>query len=386
MTILVETLILLLFLSKFFKIKTKVTIFIVWSFIQLFRQKSFIEFPNVSFCIGFVIDYILLVYCFQKDNHFKKIFALLMFYIFSFIFDTFIVCLYVLIFKDVSFLEKIEMLGVLSKIGLLIFVTNFKKVLYQEKRLVKWIVLYSLPTFCILILLIIFPYMISELNIMVTKLIGIIALLSLILNILLIKLLSKKVIIEKQKNDLETLEKIKNINTEKFIKIREHYKETEKIAHDIKKHLSFIYYAKSLKETKNYVSKLLNKDFNTLKVYTGNFDVDTILSIFKDDIKINCYGSLPNSIEWVSSVDLNTILSNIIENAIKHSDCIKINFVYKDNWFIIGTENYTNQNIKSVNKGIGTVNIEETIKKYNGNLIYKIENNIFYTDILLQKK
>ncbi len=387
MTILVETLVLLAFLSKFFKAKYNIMLLsLIWSVLQLLRQVLFTQQPILTFLIGFSLDYILLIYLYKKDIIYKKLFTLLLFYIFSFIFDTFVVCLYIFIFKDVLYIDNIVILGILSKVILLIFITKFKNYLYQEKSFIKWIYLYSLPILCIFILIITFPYMTQALNLMITKLIGIISFLSLILNILLIRLLSKKAIIEKQRTDLATIEKIKNANTENFIKLRNHYRETERLAHDIKKHLSFIYYLNNLEETKSYISTLISKNFTLVKIYTGNFDIDTILSIYKDEIKINCSGNIPNSITWLNSVDLNTILSNIIENASKHSDYIKFNFIYSDNWIIISSKNYTSQDIECIAKGIGTVNIEETIKKYDGNLIYKIENNIFYTDVLLQKK
>lgn len=198
-------------------------------------------------------------------------------------------------------------------------------------------------------------------------------------------------------------------------------KEKDKVRflyHDLKNHMICI---RSLCEKNNteeiieYIDSMnrninrcnpLNQEFNT-----GNIILDSILKNKKSiciEKNINFVSEIDFSKnDFMDMVDICTIFSNLIDNAIEA--CQKINEFniskkivlkskYIDEFCIILIENTKTNNIKKrknlflTNKkdtymhGIGLTNIKETVEKYFGEVIFTYSKNLFTVKIIIPLK
>lgn len=161
-------------------------------------------------------------------------------------------------------------------------------------------------------------------------------------------------------------------------------------------------------ELENYL-KVMTKESAIYDViyYTGNRGVDAVISRLVEDadqkkISIEIRGRLPEKTK-VFAYDLSTIISNLIKNALEA--CEQINSI--SNRFVIIEVGSFNSQILIVVKntiagevyvkdnhlirskkdkkyhGLGSGNVEKTVKKYNGFLEYSCENGWFKVEVMI---
>lgn len=216
----------------------------------------------------------------------------------------------------------------------------------------------------------------------------------------LVVYLVERFLIEAQEQDEE--------NVHLLQKQLEHYKNVEfvdrelrKFRHDIRTHfLCMEAFLKDGQEEKlhNYFKELQQAfSFQEKLFFSGNEVVDAILNCdlqqyCSEKIKIKVYGSLTN-IETVSDMDLCTLFSNLLSNAIaaanqccEHKEAeIMIHFSSGKQYFSIEITNSTEtdwslkkQMAKHPEKshGFGIHKIVEIIEKYNGTIEQSSEQGI----------
>ena len=183
------------------------------------------------------------------------------------------------------------------------------------------------------------------------------------------------------------------------------YNEAVKILHDVNKHLKMIEEIYEYNETgkaREYAKKIekMLKPL-VLKEYTNN----PILNILLNDKKKNA--ALQNTqfdleignieLNFMEPVEITTVFGNLLDNAMEaceKSANKKINMkldTYND-FVFIQISNTTNGQTKwndgrpisqkGDNHGIGLINVENIIKKYNGSMILEEKNFVFKCSII----
>ncbi len=179
--------------------------------------------------------------------------------------------------------------------------------------------------------------------------------------------------------------------------------------HDYRNHMIVInalLESGSTDRAREYINAMNADISGTLnKISTGNFIADTILNTkavvaAQSDNKIVFSGQFPS--EGIEDKDICTILGNTIDNAIEATErlsgcTIRVESAVRNNNLILSVSNPVekdvkigkNNTLKTTKKnraehGIGTKNVNKTIKKYNGDLIYDCQNLTFTADIRLK--
>ena len=137
------------------------------------------------------------------------------------------------------------------------------------------------------------------------------------------------------------------------------------------------------------------------KLYvSGNDIIDAILnhdlhSNCNEDVKITVYGSLP-PLKTVSAMDLCTVFSNLLSNAIASANQVDrneqpeliIRFMGGNSYFSIMVSNSVaedakdkKKNRKDRNHGHGIRNIKEMVEKYDGSFEQSMEGNMFISSV-----
>lgn len=182
--------------------------------------------------------------------------------------------------------------------------------------------------------------------------------------------------------------------------------ELRRFRHDYRNHMIVVNaYLESGKtaeawEYLNTINGGINGVLNKIK--TGNFVSDAILnskavSAAKFDTQISFSGRVPS--EGISSEDLCTILSNLIDNAIEACEKvsgrkkIEIESGEANGFLILSVSNPTvngaNPKFRTtkkdkLNHGIGLKNVERVIKKYNGTLDLGKNGELFTANVRVE--
>lgn len=189
----------------------------------------------------------------------------------------------------------------------------------------------------------------------------------------------------------------------------DHYKELEKMndkisrfRHDYNNHLQGILsliQANECSQAEDYILDLrdrINKAKSELHIfYTGNKLADALLSgkssEYDEKCRIEYSGIIPSSI---NNVDLCVILSNALDNAIEACQklpspgVISVYATKQQGYFVLSVKNpticaenyYTIPATTKTDKeqhGMGLYNIENTVKKHDGQMKIKCENGFF---------
>lgn len=190
--------------------------------------------------------------------------------------------------------------------------------------------------------------------------------------------------------------------------------EVRRYKHDLSNHLHMLYYfleERNVDSAKEYLDRLgiglknINKGFYYIKTNNEAMDfiVNSKLLIAREKgVKVQTKIGDMKEIS-IPNIDLCTLLSNLLDNAIEACELYKGNESFIDidirlikNNLSCSIKNSANPvktdkkgnyltNKKSGNHGFGMLQINQIIKQYNGFITRKYEDHVFETDILLMK-
>ena len=184
---------------------------------------------------------------------------------------------------------------------------------------------------------------------------------------------------------------------------------TQQFRHDIMAELMQI---KSYVERKEYqaLDKYVAESLHELDLISnynydvGNEVVNILLNHYlipvKDNCSINVKGYISETIN-IEDRDLCIMVSNLLSNAVEaikkiNKNCEKLisfniksgkyyTYIIVENTCLPECSGLQTDKQDRKNHGFGIKNIKKTVKKYNGNFLYKVENNMFYSEIQIKK-
>lgn len=189
--------------------------------------------------------------------------------------------------------------------------------------------------------------------------------------------------------------------------IDEKYINAQRIMHDIKRHIDMVrnYFADG--DSKNANKYLDTIDENIRSIGRAFRFRNRILNLIINEKYITCkskeieFDVKVQDIEklTISDYDMTTILSNLLDNAIEACEEIDVQenrkielHIHEYNEFLIisvknpvGSFNNKMDKFITTKKGhlgIGLVNVEDTVKKYDGNFKIEHNNKIFWVKIV----
>lgn len=202
-----------------------------------------------------------------------------------------------------------------------------------------------------------------------------------------------------------------NLQREYYENLLEQDEKMRRFRHDLKAHITVMKeHCRNgdYKELEDYLSCIVEESsILPVESYTGNKGVDAVLrQLFikakKQQINVKMKGYLPEEFR-ISEYDFCTIMSNLVKNAIEA--CEKIEEISERSIIIqigpynkqifISVKNMIAGNAKFRDKqlvttkenhkyhGLGSGNVENTVKKYNGDIEYHIEKNCFMVEIMI---
>lgn len=224
-------------------------------------------------------------------------------------------------------------------------------------------------------------------------LIGIMAVLIVVLNVVFYFVIEKISSMEKLKSHQLVLTNDMKLQQANYRNIEAQYKNVKAYAHDVNKHLRTILMlinTNDIDSAKEYISSSLDG----LRVYdyvnTGNVVVDVIVGDLIEKCRKNNiildynFNFNPADID-ISNYDMTTILGNLVDNAvnavnnISNADerLIDISICREGSNLIINIHNPYNPDKSTIHKGIGIENVEKTIKTLNGIYNISVADNIY---------
>ncbi|WP_234117303.1 sensor histidine kinase [Clostridium hydrogenum] len=211
----------------------------------------------------------------------------------------------------------------------------------------------------------------------------------------------------KLKNELMLYNEQAKMQYEYYNNLDTKYKNSRKIIHDIKNHMNAIeelYEQRETEKAKNYAEDMYKMfDKFVQKYYTSNKVLNIIINdkLSKAEqlgVGINCKIGDVN-LEFIKDIDLTTIFSNLLDNAIEGTKTAAENKnislkVDKFNEFIvINLINPTDKepiqekkgfkSTKKHHKGLGLENVRMALNKYEGNMRIEYKDKIFKVNIVI---
>ncbi len=189
------------------------------------------------------------------------------------------------------------------------------------------------------------------------------------------------------------------------------YKQMMGWKHDLKNHISMITGLLEIgtkEEALSYINEI-NSNISKLdkNIYTNNIAINSIIAskmkiIEEKNININLELSINAEIK-ISNIDICIILGNLLDNSIEAGSTISeyrfinLKIVSEHSRLVIKISNNTNGIVNEVNgrflttknndiSGVGLIQIDNIVKKYDGYINRKHENNIFTTYMMIQYK
>lgn len=184
------------------------------------------------------------------------------------------------------------------------------------------------------------------------------------------------------------------------------YDQTIQILHDVNKHIKAIeglYGAEQEKTAGEYATKIRELLKPLIPVqYTENPILNILLTDKESVMRekgISVTIKVDNvNLNFIEPIDITTIFGNLLDNAIEATEklkgekyiCIKIGSYHK--MIVVSIENNCNEvkwrngfpvSNKGKNGGIGLLNVQSSIKKYDGDLTLKNDGNKFAAELFL---
>ena len=301
----------------------------------------------------------------------------------------------------------------LTKLMFFLACKTINRFFRQKEKLTKGTILLFVPLISIIL-----EFCYTSMNDYIDQtsynIIGIILALSIILlNIIVFGVHDSFIKTVKENEKLKLLEQKKELNYEYYKQLQQSYDNTRIIAHDFKHHLSVIT-SLSHKGDSEGLEKCLesldqNYKENSMSM-TGNKIVDVVIAQKAEQCRMKGIDFIfhPNNtnLDFAEEVDICCILSNILDNAIEAAGKsvekrIKMEFYSNedDSIVFIETENSSDyapyykkgkllSSKKDKNKhGIGMVSIENSLKKYKGEMDHKYseETKVFTLSVMMHK-
>jgi len=381
--------------------------------LQAVRYKIFGGMGDVDLVPSFLIDFTVISFAF-KGTILKKAFLTTLFYALIFIFEA-ITALAVsegigIITKTSPDVDTMYWLMVVISKALLLLTTLLlgKKLAFNQSPR-EWLLYLPLPAMTIVILVWGYPFTHTDPNSAVTEMLTGVCAFSLLSNIFLIVYMKRKEERNLLSVKVEALRIQRKMSEAYYSELNAAHALIERTAHDLKHHLDYIETADNLESVKKYALSLESRSFIDMSAFTGNRDIDALLSAKKEEIKgkdINLHikGDLPTKIEWLDPVDIIIILGNALSNAIEGcAPCdeknVIVSFNYDDAWLVLSVENTIS--IKPVanplgngfisgktgaGHGLGLGNIEAAVERYGGDINYEVTDETCRLDVMLYKQ
>lgn len=217
--------------------------------------------------------------------------------------------------------------------------------------------------------------------------------------IYLIVYLAEKFLVQVQERNRENIHLLnKQVKYYRDVEVLD--KELRKFRHDIKEHficMEALMESGQDEKLRNYFKELQSGfSFQERMYFSGNDIVDAVLNCHlshdcKDEVHITVYGELAN-IQTVSDMDLCTLISNLLSNAIASANAcseymeseLVVHFSTGNRYFSISVMNSLQDEFdmmwqkriqRGKNHGFGIHKIMEVAEKYNGNIEHTIDDN-----------
>lgn len=207
-----------------------------------------------------------------------------------------------------------------------------------------------------------------------------------------------------EKIRLKVVEEVAEKERENYKILENNETELRILRHDITNHILMIqeYLNDENKETAIKHLTEINQTLEriTSVIYTANPSIDAALNIgnrkaatYGINYKVQIQGRCEIKI---NDADICKLLTNAIDNAIEANQNLTDKYIYieivlTDKSVSVHIENptkdnYLNLNTRKLNKkshGFGLKSIKNTVKKYDGELNYRVNDNVFNLDIIL---
>lgn len=211
----------------------------------------------------------------------------------------------------------------------------------------------------------------------------------------------------KLKNELMLYNEQAKMQYEYYNNLDTKYKNSRKIIHDIKNHMNAIeelYEQRETEKAKNYTEDMYKMfDKFVQKYYASNKVLNIIINdkLSKAEqlgISISCKIGDVN-LEFIKDIDLTTIFSNLLDNAIEgtktaaENKSISLKVDKFNEFIVINLINPTDKepiqekegfkSTKKHHKGLGLENVRMALNKYEGNMRIEYKDKIFKVNIVI---
>lgn len=269
----------------------------------------------------------------------------------------------------------------------------------------NWILLIVIPTISLFQIYVTLQLLNEQTNTATMSLAVISCMLTFIINVIVFVLFNQMATLHYENEQYQLLEQQKQMQYQYFNELEQNYEESQKFFHDIKNHLDTIekLYQSEDSKTKEYVTTLKNKmqELNQLPP-SNNRIINILIPKFISKTKTNqihfSYHCEDLSFDFISDIDLNTIFTNILDNAFEEclNSTLKTKFIELsigqiNNFIVINLVNSCETipissdekllSQKEDHLGLGLINVQATIKKYHGIMDTYYENQIFTNQI-----
>ena len=231
-----------------------------------------------------------------------------------------------------------------------------------------------------------------------------------VINVIFISLLINAIKSAKEESKIKVMNEKLDLQYNYYLSIKDSQDKVKKLYHDINNHISNI---KAIQNDSDDVNKYIEDINNEIKDFesiynTHNMILDTILNekdrICKENnIDFICDLNF-SKCSFIEMIDVTSIFSNLLDNAIEACNKISENSISKyikirgtivKKYYVIRCENSKVNKVNQKNNkiltskkdkfihGIGIESIKSSLKKYNGELEIKEEENKFIATIYI---